>query len=92
MEKEKVYTIEEAKNLFKFDKRRNWFVFLGNIVYNHKYTAPCTGCDGGGCYECGYKGKRICGCPVPFINPNTGNPLKVKGVDFEEVKFKWFGG
>lgn len=84
----KTYTIAEAKLKFKFDKRRRWFVFAGNIVYNHQYTQVCSGCDGGGCYECGYQGKRISGCPVPFINPETGNPLKVKGKDFIDIKFK----
>ena len=84
---DKTYTIKEAKAKFKFDKRRKWFVFSGNIVSDHKYTAACTGCDGGGCYECGYHGKRVDHYPVPFVNPETGNPLKVKGKDFTKIKF-----
>lgn len=83
---EKTYTIEEAKKNFKFDKRRRWFVFSGNVVYDFKYTIECCGCDGGGCHECGYCGKRVSGCPIPFINPETNNPLKVKGKNFTKIE------
>lgn len=71
-------SVDEAIKLLKLDRRRKWFEFQGEVVHHHSYTITCTGCDGGGCHECGYHGKSVSGCPIPAIHPNTGNPVKLK--------------
>lgn len=71
-------SVEEAVRLLKLDKRRKWFEWRGDLVYDMKYTAPnsCTGCDGGGCRECGGTGKRVSHVPIPAFLPN-GDIVKV---------------
>lgn len=75
-------TVEEAIKDLKLDRRRKWYYFLGNLIRNEWYTAPCSGCscdcsDGhgcnhgnAGCSECGYTGKRRDAVPVPAFHPN----------------------
>jgi hypothetical protein len=70
-------TIEDAVRELKLDRRRKYFVWCGELIYAHKYTAPCSGCscdcsDGhgcnhknSGCEECGYTGKRKSSVPIP---------------------------
>lgn len=82
MEKKIFETVEEAIKELKLDRRRKWYHWLGNIVYTHWYTAPCSGCscdcsDGygcshgnGGCHECGYTGKRRDAVPIPAMWPD----------------------
>jgi len=82
-------TIEEAIIELKLDKRHKWHVWMGELVYAFKYTAPCSGCscdcsDGHGCNhgncgceECGYTGKRRNVVPIPAMMPD-GSPVKIK--------------
>jgi hypothetical protein len=70
-------SVDDAVKQLKLDKRHKWFEFMGEVVYHHSYTHICSGCDGGGCQECGYHGKSRTGCPIPALHPNTGNPVKV---------------
>lgn len=82
-------TVEEAVKELKLDRRRKWFEFSGEVVYNHYYTAPCSGCscdcsDGygcshgnAGCHECGYTGKSRDAVPVPAMWPD-GDFVKVR--------------
>ncbi len=90
--------LKEAVEKYKLDRRRKWFAFCGNVVYDFKYTAPCSGCscdcaDGyggcnhgaGGCDECGYKGKVRCSCPVPAMDMN-GNLIRITDKDFTRLK------
>jgi len=82
-EKEEIfYTKEEAIVKFRLDRRIKWFVYCGNICYNHEYTAPCSCCDGDGCHECGYHGKSRSSCPIPAFDPSTGKPINIIGEDF----------
>lgn len=83
-------TLKEAIRKFKLDKRKKWFAYCGNVVYDYKYTQPCSGCAefkeystiqiGCGCHECGYTGKRISSCPVPAMH--AGVPIKITDKDF----------
>jgi hypothetical protein len=70
-------SVEEAIAILKLDRRHKWFVFMGELVYDMKYTAPnsCTGCDGGGCRECGGTGKRVNHVPIPAFSLNR--PVKI---------------
>ena len=82
------YSVEEAVKVLKLDKRHKWYEFCGELIYDGKFTAPCSGCscdcsDGygcnhgnAGCHECGYKGKRVNYYPVPAVMPD-GNFVKV---------------
>lgn len=70
--------VDDAVKQLKLDRRHKWFEFMGEVVYHYSYTHTCTGCDGGGCHECGYHGKAKTGCPVPAMHPDTGNPVKVR--------------
>jgi len=70
-------SVDEAIKLLKLDKRRKWWEFQGEVIRDEKITMYCSGCDGGGCDECGYCGKRITYFPIPAIHPITGNPVKV---------------
>lgn len=51
--------ITKICNDFKIDKRTKPFMWNGELVRNVKVTLPCTGCCGGGCFECGGTGKRV---------------------------------
>jgi len=72
------YSVDEAIKTLKLDRRHKWFEWEGTVVYNQWYTVPngCTGCDGGGCQECGYTGKRKMCVPVPAFMPD-GSIVKV---------------
>lgn len=75
------YTKEEAIKKFKLDRRHKWFVFYGNLCYSQRFTMPCSGCDGGGCSECGYTGKRRSACPIPAMDDDN-NLIEVIGENF----------
>jgi hypothetical protein len=49
---------------------------MDNLVRSEKYLSDCTGCEGTGCQECGYKKKVYNYCPVYEIGTN-GNPIKI---------------
>lgn len=87
-------TIKEVVKKYKLDRRRKWFAYCGNVVYNHNYTRPCSGCTesrentisdeiGGGCDECGYTGKRRDGCPVPAMI--DGKLIETTSKDFTKA-------
>ena len=52
-------TYEEAEYMFdlKLDRRRNYMIIDGQLCQAVEYTDICTGCNGGGCVECGGHGK-----------------------------------
>ena len=54
----------------RLDRRRKYFKWEGEIGYDAKFTMPCSGCDGGGCSECGYHGKCRSGVFVPVTGKN----------------------
>jgi hypothetical protein len=86
--KQKVFnSVKDAIYSLKLDRRRKWYEFYGELIYNHKYAYPCTGCTdtkemqplperGSGCHECGYKGRRIGYVPVPAFMPD-GSIVKI---------------
>jgi len=59
-------SVEDAVKTLKLDRRHKWFEWNGYLVYSMKYCAPnsCTGCNGGGCHECGGCGKRTTYVPI----------------------------
>lgn len=71
-------SIEDAEKIAgkRLDRRRKYFIWMGDVCFNEKYTGACSGCSddseyaiasiGGGCFECGYTGKRISFVPVPI--------------------------
>lgn len=64
-------TLKEAVEKYKLDKRRRWFSFCGNVVYNLKFKRV----DEEG-------NKFIDGVPIPAINPETGNPIEITDENF----------
>lgn len=84
-------TVEQAIKELKLDRRRKYFEWSGDLVFNAWYTSPCSGCscdcsDGygcshgnAGCSECGYTGKRRGAYPQPIFHPN-GSIVKIKSV------------
>lgn len=69
--------IEVAEKLAgkRLDRRRKYFIWDGDVCFAAKFTSICTGCasedpyvyeqKGGGCFECGYTGKRRDSVPIP---------------------------
>lgn len=76
--------LKEAIDKYKLDRRRNWFAFCGNIVYDFKFTNYCSYCTNG-CGNCGYTGKLRTSCPVPAMNENN-EPIKITDKDFTYAK------
>lgn len=70
-------SVDEAVSELKLDKRHKWEEFNGEVVHPHWYSSPCSGCDGGGCRECGYKGNSRKVVPVPALNVD-GSIVKVE--------------
>lgn len=68
-------TVEDAVKSLKLDKRRRWFEFNGELVHNSKALVECSGCDGGGCSECGYRKRRYIHFPQYAIH--NGMPVKI---------------
>lgn len=54
----------------RLDRRRNYAVIDGSVCEATEWTQNCSGCDGNGCSECGYHGRRRCGQWVP-LTPNA---------------------
>lgn len=54
----------------RLDRRKNYAVFrtsnVAEVRVATKWTRACTGCEGGGCHECGYSGKVREGMWVPL--------------------------
>jgi hypothetical protein len=44
---------------------------FGDLNVIAKWTAGCSGCDGGGCEECGYRGKVRRAHWVPYLPPKS---------------------
>lgn len=49
----------------------------GQLFYDDRWTAECSGCEGEGCHECGYTGKRRGGFHAP-INDAALDELGIK--------------
>jgi hypothetical protein len=60
-------TYEEAERIagVKLDRRKNYMVVEGKVCEAATWTDRCGNCDGGGCPECGGKGKRRYGMWIP---------------------------
>lgn len=41
----------------RLDRRKNYCVIDGQVCSEIRWTSSCSGCDGGGCQECGYHGR-----------------------------------
>lgn len=67
----KKLTLKEAVEKYKLDKRRRWFSFSGNVVYNHSFT----NIDEDGC-------KFRDGVPIPAIDPKNGYPIEITDENF----------
>ena len=82
-------SVEEAIKILRLDRRRKYFEWCDNLIYNQWYTAPCSGCscdcsDGygcshgnAGCQECGYTGKRRDIYPMPVFMPDGETIVKI---------------
>lgn len=62
---------EEADKIAgrRLDRRRAYAVIDGEVHGLVRWTAKCSGCDGGGCTECGYHGVVRDGayCPLDVL-------------------------
>ena len=74
-------SVEDAIKALKLDRRRKWEEFMGSLCHPVSVSLSCTGCDGGGCHECGYRGKRKQYFPVYATHPKTGEFIKIKKID-----------
>ena len=72
-------SVEQAVKMLKLDRRHKWEEWNGELSYPYKYSHTCTGCDGGGCHECGYHGNAITYVPVPVFMPD-GSIVKVRSL------------
>lgn len=54
-------SFDEAERIAgrRLDRRKSYAIINGEVCESCTFTAECSGCDGGGCFECGYKGKRV---------------------------------
>lgn len=50
---------------FKLDKRKNYCIVEGKMCESIEWSQECSGCDGGGCSECGYHGRSAKGMWYP---------------------------
>ena len=52
---------EKAESIagITLDKRKNYCIIKGKVCEAISYTHVCSGCEGGGCHECGYQGKVV---------------------------------
>lgn len=74
-------TIANAVKKYKLDGRTRWFSFYHTVTRSVPYTVECNGCDGGGCSECGYKGKRR-GMYTCVARDNNNKIIKTTSRDF----------
>lgn len=51
-------TLDRAEALAgaRLDRRRNYAIIDGEVFEYAAWSRQCTGCEGGGCRECGYRG------------------------------------
>lgn len=70
-------SVDEAISELRLDKRHKWEEFNGELVRPQWYSSPCSGCDGVGCRECGYKGNSRKVVPIPALNKD-GSIVKIK--------------
>ena len=73
--------IKEVVEKYKLDRRTKWFAYYGMVTKNVNLTMACSGCEGCGCDECGYKGKRQNSYPVAAFD-KTGKPILTSSRDF----------
>lgn len=52
------------------DRRRSWAIIDGEACIAVKWIATCSGCDGGGCQECGHHGVTRQSVWCPWIDEN----------------------
>lgn len=62
------YEAAEALAGKRLDRRKNYAIVGGMVCESSSWTQECTGCDAGGCEECGYQGRTRQGMWIP-INP-----------------------
>jgi hypothetical protein len=41
----------------RLDRRKSYAIINGQVCSSVRWTQQCSGCDGGGCRECGHQGK-----------------------------------
>ena len=68
---------EEAISKMKLDKRHKWYEFMGELIRDGKYKMTCWDCGGIGCQTCGYKMNTWQKIPIPALDKNNGNPVKI---------------
>lgn len=53
-------TYERLERRFrrKLDRRRRYAVVHGELCEAGSWSEGCSGCNGSGCHECGYQGRR----------------------------------
>ncbi len=71
-------SLEKAESLYgsKLDRRRNYCIINGEVCITVSWSSACSGCSvgmenvicerGGGCYECGYTGRRCHSVWMPY--------------------------
>lgn len=61
-------TYKDAEEIAKrrLDRRRNYAICDGEVRELARWTQECSGCEGCGCRECGYKGRVRHGHWVPL--------------------------
>lgn len=40
----------------RLDRRKNWALVEGHVCDSASWSQTCSGCEGGGCRECGFHG------------------------------------
>ena len=53
----------------RLDRRKNYAIIQGEVRQLATWTSTCSGCEGSGCSECGYTGRRRGGMWVPLDAP-----------------------
>lgn len=51
----------------KLDRRKSYAIIDGNACESATWSQQCSGCEGGGCHECGYHGTVKCGQWIPLL-------------------------
>jgi hypothetical protein len=65
-------TFEKAEALCgkRLDHRKCYAISHNEVRELVNWTQTCSGCDGGGCRECGHQGRRRYGHYVPLYQAN----------------------
>lgn len=69
------YSYAESISGIKLDRRRNYAIIDGIVCESAAWTRICSGCHGGGCSECGGRGKRREEMWLPLIPKIQETPL-----------------